>query len=141
MSDYKKCGIDRIGDTISRELSSYTADIQMGIKTLVDKKSNELRDAVKKAAPVGKRKKYRKAIKVKTTNEMFTFYERTVYASKPEYRLTHLLEKPHASKKGGTVMPQAHFAPASEKIHREFEEEVKKLIRSSEAMGGGIRRL
>jgi len=37
-------------------------------------------------------------------------------------------------------MPKVHIAPASEQIHKEFENEVKKLILSSKAMGGGIKR-
>lgn len=136
----KKCGIDRIGETISREVAGYTADIQMGVIQLVDTKADELKEAIKKAAPVGKRKKYHRSFKVKVTNELNAYYEKTVFASGKEYRLTHLLEKPHASRKGGTVMPKVHIAPASEQIHKEFENEVKKLILSSKAMGGGIKR-
>ena len=103
MSDYKKVGIDRLGDTLSKELSTYSADVQMGVRLLVDEKSEELKNEIKKNAPVGRRKKYRKSFKVKITNETFRFYEKTVYAAKPEYRLTHLLEKTRRKrgKKGG----------------------------------------
>jgi hypothetical protein len=139
MSDYKKVGIDRLGDTLSKELSTYSADVQMGVRLLVDEKSEELKNEIKKNAPVGRRKKYRKSFKVKITNETFRFYEKTVYAAKPENRLTHLLEKTRKKrgKKGGTVQPKVHIAPAAEKIHGEFEAGIKKLIKSSEAMGGG----
>lgn len=139
MSSYKKIGIDRIGDTLSKELATYSADVQIGIRLLVDEKAKELKDEIKKNAPVGKRRKYRKSIKLKITNETFRYYEKTVYSAKPEYRLTHLLEKKHKKrgKKGGTVQPQVHISPAREKIHREFESGVKKLIQSSESMGGG----
>lgn len=54
--EQQKCGIDRIGETISREVAGYTADIQMGVIHLVDTKADELKEAIKKAAPVGKRK-------------------------------------------------------------------------------------
>lgn len=139
MSSYKKVGIDRIGDTLSKELATYSADIQMGVRLLVDEKSEELKNAIKKEAPVGRRKKYRKSFRLKVTNETFRFYEKTVYAAKPEYRLTHLLEKTRKKRgqKGGTVQPKVHIAPATEKIHSEFEAGIKKLIKSSEAMGGG----
>lgn len=139
MSSYKKVGIDRIGDTLSKELATYSADIQMGVRLLVDEKSEELKNAIKKEAPVGRRKKYRKSFRVKITNETFRFYEKTVYSAKPEYRLTHLLEKAHKKRgqKGGTVRPRVHIAPATEKIHGEFEARIKKLIKSSESMGGG----
>ena len=73
MSDYKKVGIDRLGDTLSKELSTYSADVQMGVRLLVDEKSEELKNEIKKNAPVGRRKKYRKSFKVKITNETFRF--------------------------------------------------------------------
>ena len=111
----------------------------MGVRLLVDEKAEELKNEIKKNAPVGKRKKYRKSFKVKITNETFRFYEKTVYSAKPEYRLTHLLEKTRKKrgKKGGTVQPKVHITPATEKIHNEFEAGIKKLIKSSEAFGGG----
>lgn len=139
MSSYKKVGIDRIGDTLSKELATYSADVQMGVRLLVDEKSKELKNAIKKEAPVGRRKKYRKSFRIKITNETFRFYEKTVYSAKPEYRLTHLLEKTRKKRgqKGGTVQPKVHIAPATKKIHGEFEAGIKKLIKSSEAMGGG----
>lgn len=56
MSSYKKVGIDRIGDTLSKELATYSADIQMGVRLLVDEKAEELKNAIKKEAPVGRRK-------------------------------------------------------------------------------------
>lgn len=139
MSSYKKIGIDRIGDTLSRELATYSADVQMGVRLLVDEKAEGLKNTIKKEAPVGRRKKYRKSFRVKNTNETFRFYEKTVYAAKPEYRLTHLLEKARKKrgKKGGTIQPKMHIGPATEKIHAEFESGIKKLIKSSESMGGG----
>lgn len=48
MSSYKKVGIDRIGDTLSKELATYSADVQMGVRLLVDEKSKELKNAIKK---------------------------------------------------------------------------------------------
>ena len=139
MSSYKKIGIDRLGDALSKELATYSADIQMGVRLLVDEKAEELKNEIKKNAPVGHRKKYRKSFRVKTTNETFRYYEKTVYAKKPEYRLTHLLEKSRKKRggKGGTIRPKVHIAPATEKIHGEFEAGIKRLIKSSEAMGGG----
>lgn len=139
MSNYQKVGIDRLGNALSKELSTYSADIQMGVRLLVDEKAEELKNEIKKNAPVGKRKKYRKSFRINVTNETFRFYEKTVYAAKPEYRLTHLLEKTRKKRgqKGGTVQPKVHIAPATEKIHGEFETGIKKLIKSSEAFGGG----
>ena len=82
MSNYKKVGIDRIGDTLSKELATYSADIQMGVRLLVDEKAEELKNAIKKEAPVGRRKKYRKSFRIKITNETFRFYEKTVLCGK-----------------------------------------------------------
>lgn len=103
------------------------------------KKPKNLKTQSKKKHLSAEEKKYRKSFRVKITNETFRFYEKTVYAEKPEYRLTHLLEKARKKrgKKGGTIQPKMHIAPATEKIHNEFEAGIKKLIKSSEAMGGG----
>ena len=48
MSSYKKVGIDRIGDTLSKELATYSADVQMGVRLLVDEKAEELKNEIKK---------------------------------------------------------------------------------------------
>ena len=48
MSSYKKVGIDRIGDTLSKELATYSADVQMGVRLLVDEKAEELKKEIKK---------------------------------------------------------------------------------------------
>ncbi len=145
MSGYRKVGIDRIGDTISRELSTWTADIQMGVAQLVDQKADKLKNEIKKRAPEHsykiknrKKGKYKKSFRVKVTNEKFTYYEKTVFASGNEYRLTHLLEKPHLKKnRRGMVNPKVHIAPATKKIRKEFEAGVEEIIKSSVRNGGG----
>ena len=48
MSNYQKVGIDRLGDTLSKELSTYSADVQMGVRLLVDEKAEELKNEIKK---------------------------------------------------------------------------------------------
>lgn len=74
MSSYKKVGIDRIGDTLSKELATYSADVQMGVRLLVDEKSKELKNAIKKEAPVGYRKNIanRSELKSRTKHSGFT---------------------------------------------------------------------
>lgn len=57
MSSYKKVGIDRIGDTLSKELATYSADIQMGVRLLVDEKAEELKNAIKKKCTCRQKKK------------------------------------------------------------------------------------
>lgn len=147
MGYYRKVGIATIGDELQTSLSAYTADIQMGVSRLVDIKSEKLKNEIQANAPVrtkkikGRRKgKYKKSFRVKETHHSYSYHEKTVFSSGKEYRLTHLLEKPHKSKNGGTVQPKEHIAPAAERIKKEFIQEVEELIKSSKNNGGGEKR-
>lgn len=57
---------------------------------------------------------------------------RVVHAGNGEYRLTHLLEKPHriANKYGtyGTTSGEPHIEPAEEEAIREFEAEIRRGV-------------
>lgn len=141
MSNYKESSIAELGENVNKNLQLYTADIQYGICALVDEKAEKLKKLIQNNAPVGRRKgKYKKSWRIKLTTDNFSRYEKTVFASGGEYRLTHLLEKPHASRNGGRVEPQVHIATARDQIEKEYIEDVENLIKSSQSAGGGLRR-
>lgn len=48
-----------------------------------------------------------------------------VYADKPEYALTHLLEKGHQKRGGGRTKAIVHIAPAEEETVDELEKELR----------------
>lgn len=51
---------------------------------------------------------------------------RVVYSRKPNYRLTHLLEKGHLDRQGKFVQGFPHIGPVEEKNTKEFLENVKR---------------
>lgn len=59
-------------------------------------------------------------------------FARVVHAGDGEYRLTHLLEKPHriANKYGtfGTTTPNPHIEPAEAEAIAEFEAEIRRGV-------------
>lgn len=147
MGNYK-CNSSELGTGIGDVLSSWTADVQYGVKYITNEKAEKLKVAIKNNSPVSwkktkRRGKYKRSWRIKTTKDTFSEYERTVYAGGSEYRLTHLLENGHKIvKKGkavGTSPPKTHIAPVAEKIKSEYYSEIKSLIKSSQAGGGGLR--
>lgn len=129
----------KLGEIINEELQLYTADVQYGVRLLVDEKANKLFKLIKENAPVGKRGKYKKSWRIKVVKDTFSSYKKTVYASGKEYRLTHLLEKPHAKRNGGRVEPKVHIAPARDQIEREYIKGVESLLKQSQKNGGGYK--
>lgn len=135
---YKKTGVYTFGETVNKELQNWSAGIVVGVCDLIDKKAEKLKKLIQENAPVGYRKgKYKKSWRIKTTDDKFSKYEKTVYSSGNEYRLTHLLEKGHAKKGGGRVAPRVHIAPARNQIEKEYIAEVQKLIQTVQSKGGG----
>jgi hypothetical protein len=141
MSSHKKTGINGFSTTLVNQLQFWSADVQYGICALVDEKAEKLKNLIQENAPTGKRKgKYKKSWRVKITSDRFSYYEATVHASGKEYRLTHLLEKPHASRNGGRVPARIHIKPARDQIEIEYLEGVKKIVKQSQSAGGGHKR-
>ena len=148
MSRYKKTGIKGFQTAIVDQLQFWSADIQYGVCALVDEKAEKLKDLIQENAPERKRKKikkrrkgkYKRSWKVKITSDRFSYYEATVHASGDEYRLTHLLEKSHASRNGGRVAARVHIKPARDQIEKEYLEGVKNIVKQSQSASGGHKR-
>ena len=93
MSD-NKIKVTDLESNINKQLQLWTADVQEGVCKLVDEKADKLKKLIQDNAPVGRRKgKYKKSWRVKVITDNFSRYEKVVYSSGNEYRLTHLLEK------------------------------------------------
>lgn len=55
-------------------------------------------------------------------------YDMVVYEKKPEYRLTHLLEKGYQHRYGGRVPGQPHIKNAEKHARENLEERIKKKL-------------
>lgn len=117
------------------------ADSILDVKDILNEYSEDITAAIAQEAQVVARDgvaelkntspkrtgKYRKGWRVKTSKGRETI-DCTIYNT--EYRLTHLLEKPHALRNGGTSKPQVHIAPVEQKCVSTFEKNVEDIIKN-----------
>ena len=73
---------------------------------------------------------YKKSIKARTIKDSPLSKKSVVYADKPHYRLTHLLEHGHAKLNGGRTRAFAHWEPAEQKAIDDFIKELREAIES-----------
>lgn len=57
-----------------------------------------------------------------------TLHTMVVHAEKPEYALTHLLEKGHQNRDGGRTPAKVHIEPAEQAAVEELEKELRKRL-------------
>lgn len=57
-----------------------------------------------------------------------TRHTMVVHAEKPEYALSHLLEKGHQNRDGGRTPAQVHIEPAEQTAVEELEKELRKRL-------------
>lgn len=110
---------------IKKILNDYSNDIQEAIAAEAQAEAKKAATELKNSSPK-RTGKYAKGWRVSTTKGV-GFIECEVHnANAPG--LTHLLEKPHLLRNGKLSKPQVHIAPIEEKITREFEQTVEKII-------------
>lgn len=112
-------------------LDEYSEDIQEALKEEAIKVSQEGATKLKHTSPKNKGK-YAKGWKVKTIKGK-SYVSCTIYNS-TDWRLTHLLEKPHVIRNAngtyGTSKPQVHIAPVEESCVSEYEQNIEKIIKN-----------
>ena len=79
---------------------------------------------------VGGTGQYKKSIKARKIKDSPLSKKSVVYAGKPHYRLTHLLEHGHAKLNGGRTRAFAHWEPAEQKAIDDFIKELREAIES-----------
>ena len=122
---------DELQKMLSNELVKYVDEISEITKKATDKVSKESLKILKENAPVSDRKnkgKYKKALSVTTQYEGKRNKRVVLYAKKPYYRLTHLLENGHATRNGRRTKKVPHFQKAEEYADKTLTEEVIKGI-------------
>lgn len=131
---------------MTKNIELNNLDFQKEISTILKKYNQECLEKVEeKSKEIGKKAvstlknttntykvrtgEYNKSWSLNYDSQSLTF-ETTVF-NKKHYRLTHLLEKGHATLNGGRTRAYIHIAPVQENANKELYYEVKKIY------GGG----
>lgn len=110
--------IDKMSIEIMRNLEIYLSNTQEDVKQAVEETAKETVQELRKTSPVrkgGKGGQYAKNWACKRSRQKGRWFNSMiVYNKDPTFRITHLLEKEHASRNGGRVKARPHIGPAEE---------------------------
>lgn len=122
---------DDLAAAIAKELMEYADDVTEGVFEAVDEAANACNKEIKQHLSKGHgvdTGKYRKAFRLKTTEQTKYNKEKTWYVKSPEHRLTHLLENGHVLRdKEGRVYgrsPAIKHIAAGEQIAKKVMQEM-----------------
>lgn len=123
----------RMTKDITKQLTKVLTDYGQEIKDAVAEEiyaiaqrgANEL----KSTSPKGSTSEYAKDWKVNKIGGLDRRRSRALIYNATEYRLTHLLEKGHATREGGRTRAQPHIKPVEEQIIKELPGIIEQKIK------------
>ena len=121
---------------IDDTLKMYSTGVTNAIKDQTKSSMSDLVKITKADAPRSKsgKKQYFKSIKSKKTSESDFDVTYTWYVDKPNYRLSHLLEKGHKTRRirnGKSYTTAYHFiANATNDVTQEFVKKVEEILKN-----------
>ena len=120
-----KIDIDGLAAEVMRELEKYQDTTYEAMEKAVKETEKETVEELKDTSPK-QTGDYAKNWGAKKNVEFSgsSRFGMTVCVKKPEYRLTHLLEKGHQSRNGGRVPGQPHIKKAEEHAIKKLEERI-----------------
>ena len=121
--------ISELAGAIEKELTLQQKSSTEAVKKAASESAREIKDDVKKHAPVGRTGKYAKNWRTKKTEETLTSVSYVVHAGPSGYRLAHLLEFGHAKRGGGRTVAIPHIKDAETRGIRQFEEKIRRELR------------
>lgn len=112
---------------IKEILNDYSQEIQDAITEDAIKVAKKGQQTLKQVSPK-RTGSYRRGWRVKTTKGRG--FVSCIIHNATDYQLTHLLEKPHATRNGGKTTPKVHIYPVEQSCIKEFETDVVRIIKS-----------
>lgn len=125
-----KIDIDQLAHVILSEVENYKNATIQEVERAVKETAKEAVKELKEKSPVGASGEYAESWSYKRdkTVKKSTRYNMVVYSRKPNYRITHLLEKGHAKRGGGRVSARIHIKPVEQHAIKMLEERILKKI-------------
>lgn len=126
--------IDSMAAEIIKSLQRYGEAVSEDVDAAAETAAKHAKQKLNERSPVGKTGSYRKGWTIKREKRAKTGGQAAVAVwNKTDYRLTHLLETPHARvdwgrRTGLQSTPIPHIAQVQEETAAEFEELVKKAV-------------
>lgn len=121
---------EELTNAIVGELNKYNDKIAEGVQNAVDIVTDETAAEIKSRISFTQRtKKYVNAFATKTSFQDKRNKRNTWYVKDPQYRLTHLLENPHATRNGKRTRAFQHIKYGEELAKRRLPELIEKVIK------------
>lgn len=121
--------VDQLAAEIMSVTEVYVANTVEDVKYAVDLVAREAVAELKETSPIGSTGDYADSWSHRIHPDKGKDYHcRVVYSKKPNYRLTHLLEKGHDTVNGTWVHPRQHIAQVEEKAGHWMEDMLTKRL-------------
>lgn len=118
-----KVNVDELNEAIKEIGEFYLKDVTDAMNEAAEKTAEELKADIRRDAPRGHRKKYHRYGRVKMASGLLGSKKFIWHVAKPEYRLAHLLERPHRKARGGGMTTaRPHIKKNEEKANNRFYE-------------------
>lgn len=123
--------IENLATEIEGVLENYNKTIVSGVKSETKKAMKQLVKGTKQDAPLGKRNQhYKDSITSKKVVETDDGIVLRWYVKGSDYRLSHLLEKGHATRNGGRTRAYRFISKNLDKVKNNYERGIEEVIRN-----------
>lgn len=122
--------INDLDAAISQTLTLYHEDVNEAIDAVTNQTLKAIVKKTKATAPKGVRKKYHKSIAGKRLKKDRNGSTYVWYVKAPDYRLTHLLVKPHATVDGGSTKPDPFLQNALDEALPKYAKEIEEALKN-----------